>query len=326
MSEKDLNIVFLFDAKYLGPALVSASSFFEIPGLTDFPVTLVYISSDSATDLAAAQVLQVFKDSIRSKFAQVDLRLIVLQGNQFSDYVQRFHFSNAILYKAALPNIFPTYEHILFFDCGMIFGLQVLDFIDRLRKNIQKGEMSVVAAYCVSPNVSGALSTELQVYPHNSLYPSAAVLYFDANRYNELSIYERFLAAYATYRDRLQYAEQDLLCLVLREGELSNFPDKEFKCHIDMASPGSWNEFDTYETIYANRSYLYLKHIGSFKPWKKWVLHPAKSIYLCELHKLEKLIGMEALSILRDGELFPVNMGFLAQELMRLEAYYESRD
>jgi lipopolysaccharide biosynthesis glycosyltransferase len=247
-----------------------------------------------------------------------------LQGNQFTDYVQRFHFSNAILYKAALPKIFPAYENILLFDCGMIFGLQVGDFIQKLSHRIENREMSAVGAFCVSPYVSGALSAELQKYPHNAFYPSAAVLYFDVNRYNELSIYERFLAAYETYRNSLQYAEQDLLCLALTESELCAFSDEWLRCHIDLASPEGWYKFDEYEEIYVNRNSLYMKHIGSFKPWKKWVLHPAKSIYLRELHNLGKLIGEEYLTIFRDDEFFPGNMGFLAQELMRLEAYYET--
>lgn len=325
ISGKALNIVFLFDAKYLGPALVSAASFFDVPGMADLPVTLVYISTDPDADTNAAQILQSFQKGIQSKHAQVDLRMIVLQGNQFADYVQRFHFSNAILYKAALPKIFPAYENILLFDCGTIFGIQVVDFIRRLRQGIQNCEMSAVGAFCVSPYVAGALSVALQAYPHNALYPSAAVLYFDVNRYNQLSIYEKYLAAYATYRNSLQYAEQDLFCLVLSEGELSDFSDSWIKCHIDMAAPESWSRLDAYEEIYAGRNCLYLKHIGSFKPWKRWVLHPAKSIYLREQHKLEKLVGTEAFSALRDGELFPSNMGFLVQELMRLEAYYEAR-
>jgi lipopolysaccharide biosynthesis glycosyltransferase len=321
MSEKNINVVFLFDARYLGPALVSASSFFEVPGMFEFPVTLVYIATDSATDSAVSQVLQLFKRSIQIKYPQVDLRLIVLQGNQFSDYVQRYHFSSAILYKAALPIILPTYENILFFDCGMIFGLQVGDFIRTLKMDIQNGEMSAVGAYCVSPYIDGALNLALQSHPHHVLYPTAAVLYFDVNRYNELSIYARYLAAYATYRNQLLYAEQDLLCLVLNEGELGAFSTKESKCHIDMASPASWNEVALYEENYVSRDFLYLKHIGSFKPWKKWVLHPAKSIYLRELCKVEKLIGIGEIPVLRDSELFPANSGFLAQELVRLENY-----
>jgi len=298
MSEKSINVVFLFDAKYLGPALVSAASFFEVPGMTDFPVTLVYIAIDTATDSKAAQVLQIFQKSIQSNYAQVDLRLIVLQGNLFTDYVQRFHFSNAILYKAALPKVFPTYEHILLFDCGMIFGLQVEDFIQGLRQGIKNCELSAVGAFCDSSHISGTLCAELQAYPHNALYPSAAILYFDVKCYNQSLIYERYLTAYETYRNSLQYAEQDLLCLVLTEGELNAFPEKEVIFHIDMASTGSWAELGAYEEIYANRNCLYLKHIGSFKPWKKWVLHPAKSIYLREQHKLGRLIGRETLAAL----------------------------
>ena len=319
-----VNIVFLFDANYLAPALVSVASLFDIPEMIGFSVTLVYVSSNSEKDTEAANILRIFQSNIQSKDQQINLHVIVLQGNQFSDYVQRYHFSNAILYKAALPKIFSSYQHILFFDCGMIFGLQLPVFIERLRQSIQRSEISVVGAFCVSPFVSGALNLALQQYSHNILYPSAAVLYFDVQRYNQLAIYERYLAAYSVHRQQLHYAEQDLLCLVLQAGELSAFEDREFKYHIDMASPESWSDIDRYERIYMDRNYLYLKHIGSFKPWKKWVLHPAKAIYLRELQRLEKRYEVAGYSALQDSELFPENTAYLAHQLILLEAHMKN--
>lgn len=323
MPEKRLNVVFLFDAKYLGPALVSVASFFDVPGMEEYSVTLVYLTTDTATDQRAATILQTFHNNMQLRNARIDLRLVALNGNQFTDYVQRFHFSQAILYKAALPAVFHDYEHILFFDSGMIFGADVKEFVRIIELGIHDDELATVCAFCCRADVNGALSEELRKYPHNALYPSAAVLYFDVKRYNEAKMWGRYLSAYAAYRQILQYAEQDLLCLVLQEGELKAFSDQYVRCHIDMALPENWHKIDTYEKTYFGREYLYLKHIGSFKPWKKWILHPLKSIYLREQQRLESLIGPEGLLAIRDEELFPANLGFLMQQMMLLEAYYE---
>ena len=317
----------MFDARYLGAALVSVSSFFDVPGMANYSLTLVYLSTDPAADMKSAHILQVFQRNIQSRDVLAELRLVVLQGSQFTDFIQRFHFSNAILYKAAIPTVFKHYEHILLFDCGMIFGWRLNDFIHRLEESICNQEMSLMGAFCYPPNINGALSQDLQAFPHNMLYPSAAVLYFDVKRYNQSAIYERYLNAYAAYREKLRYAEQDLFCLVLKEAELTAFRDDQvLRCHIDMASVDSWSQIAKYEAIYASRDYLYLKHIGSFKPWEKWVLHPAKAIYLREQKRLEKYIGAEGLLALYNSDPYPKNMGFLEQQLIFLERYYESNE
>jgi hypothetical protein len=114
-----------------------------------------------------------------------------------------------------------------------------------------------------------------------------------------------------------------LLSLALANGELSDLPECGVRCHIDLSSE-NWEESEHYEQLYESRDFFYIKHQGLFKPWAKWVLHPAKSIYLHEWRKLGKLIGTEALSTLRDGELCPSNIRFLVRELFRFDVFHET--
>lgn len=318
--------MFLFDARYLGAALVSVASLVEVLGPASRPVTLAFLASGSAADAQAGQVLLRFQQGLAARHPQARLNIVSVQGQAFSDYVQRFHFSRTILYKAAMPVVFEACEHIVLMDCGMIFGQRIKDFLADLEQRIRERSMPVVGAFCMPPEgPDGALDAGLRGLPHHALYPSAAILYFDVRRYRDAAVYNRYLAAYAAHRERLVYAEQDLLCLVLREGELGAFEvGVDARCHIDLAAPAGWSQTARFEALHASGEHLYLKHVGSFKPWKKWVLHPAKAIYLRELRKLEALVGAEGLAALHDAEIYPAPVGYLEQQLALLERHYES--
>ena len=322
-SKKTLNVLFIFDANYLSPALVSVASFFEILGEKHLPVTLVFLVGTNDTENQKVRaVLPLFEESIKSRYQGAQLQLIELRGNVFDDYVKRYHFSSAIMYKAIIPQAFPHYEHILHFDSGMIFGHRLHDFLAHVEENIRSRTIAPMAAFCVKTEL-GDLRAELKSYDHNALYPDGIILYFDVARYGQASIYDRFVLAFKLHREQLIYAEQDLLCLILRNGELSEFHECGMRCHIDLAS-SDWSANEQHEGIYKSRDYFYIKHVGSLKPWKKWVLHPSKAIFLRERTNLLQLLKNGYSSYLRDDELLPANPGFLAQQLVLLEAYYEA--
>jgi hypothetical protein len=81
------------------------------------------------------------------------------------------------------------------------------------------------------------------------------------------SIYDRFVLAFKIHRERLVHAEQDLLCLTLENSDLNAFPQCGTRCHIDLAS-FDWGAKKQHERLYKSRDSFYIKHVGSFKPWK----------------------------------------------------------
>jgi lipopolysaccharide biosynthesis glycosyltransferase len=318
-----LNPVFLFDERYLGPALVSAASFLATSGAEGYPLTLLFMSrADDEADLAARGALIAFAEATRACRPQLDMRLVVLRATVFDQYQQRFHFSSAIMYKIVLPEIFPDYGHIVLFDCGMLFGRATGDFLAALEARIARADLGPIAAYCGLAEHEGWLAPHLQAFPHNRLYPSAVILYFDVASYAAAGLYQRILEGFAHYRESLLYAEQDLLCLILREGELGDFEARDDRLHIDMAEEASWMRMDEYRTAWAAKDYFYLKHIGSFKPWKKWILHPAKGFYLIERERLRPLVGAPFFTALEDPELAPPDGRFAAHQLRLLEVHY----
>jgi lipopolysaccharide biosynthesis glycosyltransferase len=326
MENGTTHVVFLFDANYLGPALVSVMSFLEYAEMSDCSISLVYLASDPVVDARVGRSIQLFLAKAGERFPHAGLSAVVLMDTQFAGYVKRFHFSSAVLYKAALPRLFPGSSDIVFFDCGMIFGRGAGSMAERLRTRRRNGERYAVSAFCVAPDADGAFSTRAGMFPHHALYPSGGVLHFDVTLYNEARIYERFVEGYAQYRDYLHYPEQDLFCLILKEEELGQLPDDEVRCLIDMAGQEGWHELEGYRTLYRSRDFLFMKHVGSFKPWKKWVLHPAKAIYLKERHALEHLLGDAEAAALRDDEQIPKTPGYLGQQMELLENYYVRND
>jgi lipopolysaccharide biosynthesis glycosyltransferase len=318
-----LNPVFLFDARYLGPALVSAASFLAASGADRYPLTLLFMSrADDEADRAARAALIAFAEATGARRPQLDMRLVVLRATVFDQYQQRFHFSSAIMYKIVLPEISPDYGHIVLFDCGMLFGRATGDFLAALEERIVRADLGPIAAYCRVAEHEGALAPHLQSLPHNRLYPTAVILYFDVARYAAARLYQRILDGFAHYRDSLLYGEQDLLCLILREGELGDFEARDDRLHIDMADEASWPLMDKYQAAWAAKDYFYLKHIGSFKPWKKWILHPAKGFYLIERERLRPLIGAPFIPAMEDPELAPPDGRFTERQLSLLEAHY----
>jgi lipopolysaccharide biosynthesis glycosyltransferase len=322
MRRPALEVVFLFDASYLGAALVSAASFLAHCNQSRHRIALVYLSSGTPEDTRVAQVLHRFTSGLASRHPTVAIDLVSLAGSVFDSYVPRHHFSKAILYKLALPKAFPHWSRILLLDCGMIFGKQLPGFLATIEKLGDLDTPPAVAAFCVHADSPSGLPKHLQALPHHNFYPDGGKLYFDTQRYTQADAYERFLAEFHATRDRLQYAEQDLLCLTLRGDELQTIPESGRRCRIDLADIESWSKVVEHQELHTSGDYFYIKHIGSFKPWRRWVLHPSKSIFLREQAALAALIGNDGLQAIRDTDLFPSNTGFLAQQLLQLEAYY----
>ncbi len=317
-----LSPVFLFDSNYLTPALVSVESFASLERIEKYTITLIFVSKEELRDENSISILQLFQEKLNAIDANLKLSIIILKSKIFKEYIRRYHFSDAILYKLLLPKILPNYQHIIFFDCGMIFGDRTNDFLKLIEKKVDCDEMGVVGAFCSDSDDTNGLSETLRHLGHNEYYPAGVILYFDVKKYEKSNLYDRIINSFEENKELLLYAEQDLLCLVLTSGELTRFEKNTDRIQIDMADESTWNLIAWYSKKYNSKDYFYIKHIGSFKPWNKWVLHPVKALYLKRKQLLSKNFDSNMLLSLDGGELFPNDIRFLSRQILLLEEYY----
>lgn len=232
MIRSSIRAFFIFDSGYLGPALVSAASLFKVMGGNRLPVTLVFLPDGSPLDENIRHTLLQFESSIKARYPEAPLELAELNTNVFDSYVKRYHFSKAILYKAILPEAFAHCQHILIFDCGMIFGTRLLTFLQGVEHAIQNSSIGLLAAFCVESDGPSGLPPSLAYHPHHALYPGGGTLYFDVQKYAQSDLYQRLIRCYDAHRDQLMYAEQELLCLTLDGTELTQLQEsgERLKC------------------------------------------------------------------------------------------------
>lgn len=322
---KALRAIFVFDDNYLSAAFVSVLSFLE--ALKDFGigVTMIYYADASRCDTGLSrEALSEFKEKSIPVFGHDALNIIEINGNIFDGHVKRHHFNSTILYKIVIPKVVGLYRHIIVFDCGLIFGIYLKKFISAVRTQIEDKTISTVAAFCLKSAEVKNSSALLQGKSTNALYPAGVILYFDVQKYDEIKLYERFLACFFDYREELIYAEQEILCLTLKEGELGQLAECGMRYHMDLAT-SDWCQASDDVKFYSSKQYLYVKHVGSFKPWKKWVLHPSKAIFLWEKVKVIDTLKFERYDTLDDSEIVPARIDFLEHQLRRLEIIYSAK-
>jgi lipopolysaccharide biosynthesis glycosyltransferase len=166
----------------------------------------------------------------------------------------------------------------------MIFGNKTSDFLARVQ------EPSIAAITAFTTAASETLHQSQITIEHHALYPAGGILTFRPTTYNSNNLLNRCIKTYQTLRDQIIYGEQDIINFTLQGTELSDFSFDEKRIHIDLANNASWSESDNLVQAYLSRDYLYMKHVGVFKPWRRWVLSPAKSIYTHALSKLPEAI------------------------------------
>jgi lipopolysaccharide biosynthesis glycosyltransferase len=273
------------DGNYLEPAFITLNSL-AINAPHGTKICLLYLRDLAEDDLifealiAEAQVnfLKIYKDKIL--FSSIAVR-----SNYFKDF-SKFHLTSATLQKLVIPAIFPSEDICISIDAGMIFGCRLEKFIEQ----VQKPSTAAITAFTTA--ASSSLQKEQLSIDHHDLYPAGGVLAFRPEIYNKSELLERCVNTYSKLRSDIIYGEQDIICFTLRDFELCDFSYDGPRIHIDLASDLSWTESNNLVQTYISNDFLYMKHVGIFKPWRRWVLSPAKSIYTHALVRLPAAINL----------------------------------
>lgn len=267
------------DGNYLEPAFITLDSLARHAprGLN---VCILFLRSSVEDDSIYEQLIAEALVHFAEKYSErVQFSCVAVQSHYFKNF-SKFHLTSATLQKLVIPAIFPTEDICLSIDAGMIFGEKMSEFISC----VEKPSAAAITAFTTA--ASATLQESQLAIGHHALYPAGGILAFRPAPYNNNDILNRCIATYENHREQIIYGEQDIITFTLREGELSDFSYDEKRVHIDLANDASWVEADYHVRTYLSEEYLYMKHVGVFKPWRRWVLSPAKAIYKHAVNKL----------------------------------------
>lgn len=254
------------------------------------PLYLVYVKGGSK-DAEAIRVLQAFK----ARVDREDVNIICIENTIF-DKFERYHFSNAILYKLALAS-FIDHDYIVNVDAGFLLGSQFTNLAQQMDAAIANApDPALVWAFCDDSAV--ALPEQLQQLPHHALYPIGWVLVFDKRRCVASDLYARLVRAYMTVKDALVWAEQDLLCLVLEGAQLQALPEKHTVL-IEQLEPE--NLLQPQESIAFETDFSLYKVTGTCKPWQYWVLDSKKRFYLHRRTALQNVLDINSMRLIQES-------------------------
>jgi lipopolysaccharide biosynthesis glycosyltransferase len=216
---------------------------------------------------------------------KIEFSSVAVQSDYFKDF-SVFHLTSATLQKLVIPAIFPNEDICLSIDAGMIFGHGTTEFLNQVAK---PSDAAVTAFTTISDQ--SLQSNQLKI-KHHTLYPAGGILAFRPAIFNSKELLNRCINTYRDLRNEIIYGEQDIICFTLQECELADFSFPCTRIHIDLANDQSWDNADSFLQTYLSHQYLYMKHVGVFKPWRMWVLSPAKSIYLHAVRQLPEAIRL----------------------------------
>ena len=285
-------ISILFDSAYIESALVTAHDVLvRFQGASK--IYLIYLLSDPVEDQECLDVIRNFCGRFGDK---VPIVPITLKNSlaQFSAY----HFNNSIIYKALIPSIIQHEPFLMNIDAGILLG----DRFDELWQDIsaqveRKSGDWVVGAHCHDPAESGLMPKTLIDHPHSELYPAGNLLLFNCSQYHKRNWHERFIGNYLKFIAELKYAEQELICLTAEEGEILPLPFIERRI-TPFLGVNVLNGSAPPLPISCLKDCIFFKFVGSFKPWKYWVLDPNKSIYTKRRAELEAQFPLAGINII----------------------------
>lgn len=313
-------IIILTDKNYLEPAFVTVLSVCK-KKLTTENLTLIYLEGpedEKKIDFENIELIKKFVEITKNTYPNTNFNSITLNSKYFSHF-EKYHFNRSNLQKLVFAEIFKNEEICLSVDAGMILG-------DEFKKIIQEVNNDSNFTVKAFTQKSDALLTNSQLKKyHHDLYPAGGILAFNNWKFKESNLLNRLLVNFDNYKTDLIYPEQDLMCMTLTENELVNFRSDYTFYNLDMALGDNWgkDKIQNYENIYISGKYLYMKHIGLFKPWLKWVLNPLKSIYLNEISIASDCYSIFNETLLRSKHIyFNENVSkFLVPQLDLLEKY-----
>lgn len=276
-----------FDQRYLEPALLTA---WELIAHQCLPLYLVYVEG-GPEDAEAVRILQAFK----ARVGREDVNVIRIQNTIF-DKFERYHFSNAILYKIALPS-FIGHDYIVNVDAGFLLGSQFTNLAQQMDAAIVNAPaQALVWAFC--EDSAAELPEQLQQLPHHALYPIGWVLVFDRRRCVAADLYARLVRTYMAVKEALVWAEQDLLCLVLEGTQLQALPAKHTVL-IEQLEPE--NLLQPQESAAFEADFSIYKITGTCKPWQYWVLDSKKRFYLHRRAALQEVLDINSMRLIQEN-------------------------
>ena len=270
-----IGISIIFDQFYLEPALITA--FELIQSGINYPVHLLYIESQEPS--ISNEIEVILSDFISSfKLDSINESIIVIKVKNTLNIFDKFHFTNAIIYKILVPSILEDFDYILNIDAGILLGEKSSDFINAIASEINNNiyNNTIIAAFCTDSKID--LISSLQHIPHNTKYPSGIMMLFNVLKYNSEYTYRNILSTWNHLSAELAYAEQDLLCIILKEGQLVQLPLVNLMVgeFLDLEGVDN-NSISISEQV---KEFAFYKVWGTCKPWKYWVLDFRKVFYL----------------------------------------------
>ncbi len=271
------------DCHYLEPAFITMNSL-ATHATSGTKICLLFLRNSTPEDaLFEALISEALVHFQNEYCGKIEFSCVAVHSSYFKNF-SKFHLTSATLQKLVIPAIFPTEEICLSIDAGMIFGQGTADFLDQ----VARPSDAAITAFTSAADTS--LQTSQLEIEHHTLYPAGGILAFRPEIYRSKDLLKRCDATYQNLRNEIIYGEQDIICFTLKDSELADFASFGKRIHIDLANDQSWVKADEFVQTYISQQYLYMKHVGVFKPWRQWVLSPAKSIYLHAVNKLPEAV------------------------------------
>ena len=289
MNKNKICISIIFDEYYIEPALITAYELFKSG--TNFPIFLIFIEPLNRPDSNEIEdILNAFKISIQSNLIN-----IIKVNNILKDF-NKFHFTNSIIYKVLAPSFIDDYDFILNIDAGILLGNKSSDFFNTIESELNNHSQknTIISAYCTESKID--LNINLHHFPHNSKYPSGIIILFNVINYKENNTADKILFNWNQIGNNLTYAEQDLLCLTLKDDQLAQLPLIDLVIIEFLGLQGLENNLSSIGNQF--EEFAFYKVCGTCKPWKYWVLDFRKSFYLKRRQNLEVFFGISQYKII----------------------------
>jgi len=289
MADRKLCFSITFDQFYIEPALLTAYEIIN-SGL-NYKLHLVYIEpQDESISNEMENILLKFKNKINND------QLIIIKVDGILANYKQFHFTNAIIYKILIPSIIKDYNFVLNLDAGILLGNKFSDFIHGITTEIDNNNFdnSLVSAFCTNSQID--LHTSLHNIPHNSNYPSGIVMLFNVRNYDLCDTSTKIISTWNQLSNYLVYAEQDLLCIIAEEGQLTQLPMVN-SIVIEYLDLQGLN-LKVSSIVYSKTDFSFYKVCGTCKPWKYFVLDFRKLFYLNRRAILEKSLDLSSFQLI----------------------------
>jgi len=310
LQDASVTLTCSFDCNYLEPALVTLKTLLPYKKL----VKKIYLLFLPPSDPDSARVLQarrVLSNAVQA--FKLGEKLEVLEVNNRLPDFKVHHFSNAILFKALVPEALPNESLILNIDAGCIIGGGFPDFLTGMLSAAKDNTRWSVGAF-LSP-ADGMLPQNLP--KGSSFYPNAQLLLFHTPRYQSSRVSERLSEGYVSYSQQLELAEQELLSLILSDSEFLSFPFSE-EIYLDDLATFVYSQPQEIDSERL-RTCIYYKNTGGCKPWKIWNLNPNKRIYLEHRSEIESILDPDSNRFIQENRISAYDNDVLTVNLLAFE-------